>query len=653
MATCLLGRRSASTLSLPETRVRRQTPIWVVLVVLPLIVFWQVRGFDFVSFDDQGYTYGNLEVMAGLDGDGVRWSFTTIDEANWHPLTWLSLMLDTELHGGTARGFHLTNLALHLANGLLLFIVFLMMTGERWKSAFVAALFAIHPLHVESVAWISSRKDVLSTLFGLLALIAYVRYVRLRQVRWQIAALAAYLCSLLSKQMLVTLPFLLLLLDYWPLGRLKRRSSGTVRRLVLEKMPFLALAVASAVIVYWAQNQGGAMQSAEAFPLGVRLLNAPVAYVLYLARTIWPAGLSVFYPHPGAAISIVPAVGAAGLLAVASIVVLRQTTRRPFAFIGWFWFLGMLVPVIGLVQIGEQQMADRYTYLPIVGLFLIAAWLPSSLIPPAPWRNRLLVGTAAAALAGLAVAAWFQTGTWRDSETLFRRALAVTRNNAIVHNNLGSYLGRKGRYEAALEHLQQAVAIQPDNPDALSNLGLALSMTGRSGEAFPRFEKALAIDPELVSAHMNWGLVLTGSGRPLEALEHYRAALTIDPENAEIVGSLVSAHRSIGRGLAQGGDATGATSHFREALELQPEDAVSHYDLAAALFLQGVLDESRVHYEAALERNPDLAEARNGLGLVLLRQGDKVAAVKELRNALRIRPDFAAAQRNLKEALDR
>jgi tetratricopeptide (TPR) repeat protein len=631
--------------------VRQHHLIWVALAVLPLIVFWQVQEFDFVSFDDQAYTYGNPHVMAGLDGTGIRWAATTIDEANWHPLVWLSLMLDVELHGGTPGGFHRTNLALHLANGLLLFVALVAMSGERWKSAFVAALFAIHPLHVESVAWISSRKDVLSTLFGLLALIAYARYARLRRPRWYVAALAAYSCSLLSKQMLVTLPFLLLLLDYWPLGRLGHRSPGTVRRLVLEKLPFFALAAAFSVIVYYAQLEGDAMRSAETFPMGVRILNAPVAYVLYLARTVWPVGLSAFYPHPGSAVSIAGAVLAAAALTVVSIVALRQSSRRPFVFVGWFWFLGMLVPVIGLVQVGRQQMADRYTYLPIVGLFVLVAWLLPSLLPPAPWRDRYLVGVATAAIAALAFAAWVQTATWRNTGTLFEHALAVTRNNAIAHTNLGSWLGQQGQHEAALGHLQRAVAIDPDNPSAQNNLGLALSMTGRTTEAIPRFEKALAIEPGLVSAHMNWGLALVGNGRADESLEHFRAALELQPDNTEIQRALGATYRDLGRGLAQSGDIAGAAAHFRETLRLQPADALSHYDLAAALYLQGELHESRAQYEAALELDPELAEARNGMGLVLLRQGEKDAAIEELRKALEIRPDFAAAQRNLEEAL--
>ena len=525
---------------------RRHHLIWVALALLPLIVFWQVQEFDFVSYDDQSYTYGNPHVMAGLDGDGVRWAFTTIDEANWHPLVWLSLMLDTELHGGTPGGFHRTNLALHVANGLLLFVALVAMTGERWKSAFVAALFAIHPLHVESVAWISSRKDLLSTLFGLLALIAYARYAKLRRPRWYVAALLATGCSLLSKQMLVTLPFLLLLLDYWPLGRMDRRSPGTVRRLVLEKLPFFALTVAFSVIVYYAQQQGEAMWGEATFPWSVRILNAPVASVLYLAKTLWPAGLSVFYPHPGSAISVLGAAGAAGMLAVVSIVALWQRSRLPFVFVGWFWFLGTLVPVIGLVQVGGQQMADRYTYVPIVGLFVLVAWLLPSLLPPARWRDRLLVGIATAAIAALGSAAWVQTGTWRNTVTLFEHALAVDPYNAIAHTNLGSLRGQQGRYEAALGHLQSAVAIDPNNPAAQNNLGLALSMTGRTSEAITRFEKALAIDPTIVSAHMNWGLTLVGSGRAEEALKHFRAALDLEPDNAEIQRTLASTHRNLG-----------------------------------------------------------------------------------------------------------
>ena len=629
---------------------RYRALIWIALAVLPLIVFWQVQEFDFVGYDDQGYVYGNARVLAGLDADGVRWAFTTLDEANWHPLVWLSLMLDVELHGGTPGGFHRTNSLLHVANGLLLFALLAAMSGERGKSAFVAALFAIHPLHVESVAWISSRKDVLSTLFGLLALLAYARYVRSRGVRWYAAALAAYACSLLSKQMLVTLPFLLLLLDYWPLGRLEPRAPGTIRRLVLEKLPFLTLAAAFSVIVYYAQQHGEAVRSAEALPLVARFLNAPVAYVLYLAKTVWPAGLAAFYPHPGAAVSIAEAVGAALLLVGVSIVAWWQVSRSPFLFVGWFWFLGMLVPVLGLVQVGGQQRADRYTYLPIVGLFVIVAWFAPRLFPQTPWRNRLLSGVAATVVVLLAFTARAQTATWRNTETLFEHALAVTPNNAIAHLNLGSYLGQTGRHEEALEHVERAVAIAPDNAAARNNLGLALSMTGRPDEALPHFEKALQLDPRIVSAYMNRGHALVRIGRAEESLASFRSALELEPENVEIRNTLGAAYRDLGRSLAQSGEIAEAISRFREALRLQPEDAVSHYDLASGLYLQGSLDESRLHYEAALGYDPGLAEAHNGLGLVLLRKGDRDAAAERFRRALEIRPDFAPARRNLEQA---
>ncbi len=559
-----------------ERRRPQRALVWLILALLPLAIFWQVRGFDFVNFDDVDYVYGNSRVQAGLSWDNVRWAFVTTQASNWHPLVWLSLMLDARLWGIGAGGFHLVNALLHGVVGLLLFVVMNRMTGAWWRSAVVAALFAVHPLHVESVAWISARKDLLSALFGLLALLCYAEYAR-RPRAWSYGcALAGYAGSLMSKQMLVTLPFLLLLLDYWPLARFQSRP-GEWRRLWLEKLPFFVLAAVFGVVALLAQQHGGSVASLDRWPLGPRIANALVAYVLYLRQAVWPQGLACFYPYPTTGTSAPTVVGCIVSLGLITAASLAQARRRPYLPVGWLWFLGSLVPVIGLVQIGAQRMADRYTYWPLTGLCIALVWLVPS---PARDRRRALLALATAGLVvAFAVVAWRQTGTWRDTTTVWKRALAVTRNNYRAHNNLGAALGAVGRHDEAAYHFGKALEAEPEYASAHVNLGKVLDLQGRFEEAVAHFRRALEIDPKLASARINWAIALSRRRRFDEAILQFRAAIEADPDEPGVLRLLVEAHEAHGLSLVHQGRRVEAAAQFREALRLDPDSATAREQL--------------------------------------------------------------------------
>ncbi|MFL5339967.1 MAG: glycosyltransferase family 39 protein [Gemmataceae bacterium] len=398
----------------------------LLLVASTLAVFGRCLANEFVNYDDPQYVTDNPHVKEGLTLDGVRWAVTSTDYLNWHPLTWLSLQLDTELFGLEPWGFHLTAILLHAADALLLFLILRQTTGALWPSGFVAALFALHPLHVESVAWVAERKDVLSTLFGLLAIAAYLRYVEQPGWRRYLLVLLAAALSLTAKPMWVTLPGVLLLLDYWPLGRLQKSSTRTV---LLEKVPLLALAATAGVLTVFAQHRGGAVESLELFPWDQRVGNAVVSYIRYLGMTVWPEGLAPFYPHPRGNLPVWPDIGAAVLLVTITTVVLALRRRCPYLVVGWFWYLGTLVPMIGLVQVGEQARADRYTYLPLIGIFIIVAFGLSDLLRSRRFPRALLFAAAIAVILACATLTWKQIGYWHDSRALWAHAVAVTADN--------------------------------------------------------------------------------------------------------------------------------------------------------------------------------------------------------------------------------
>ena len=477
----------------------RQLPSRFVLVLLlaaaTLAVFVRVIHFEFLNYDDPLYVTANPRVQQGLSVEGIRWAFTTFTAANWHPLTWISLMLDGSIGGPGPLVFHLTNVILHLANVLLLFFLLDRMSGRPRRSAVVAALFAIHPLHVESVAWIAERKDVLSTLFLLLTLIAYARFVEQPDLPRRLAVVLLFALGLLAKPMLVTLPILLLLVDAWPL-----RRSAPWRSLVLEKLPLFALSIATGALTVAAQHRAETVGSLAGYPLGVRVANAIVATATYLGRTIWPTRLAVFYPHPGASLGAVAVAGSAVVLFALTSWAIRLRRNRPYLLIGWGWYLVTLAPVVGIVQVGWQARADRYTYIPLIGIFLAVVWAVSEGLAARP---VLLSSLAWAVVVPLGITAFVQAGYWRDSETLFRHALAVTDDNAVAHSNLGTALLRRGVLPEAEGHFTEAVRINPYFAEAHSNLGVALGRQGRIDEAILEWQRALELQPDYPDARRN------------------------------------------------------------------------------------------------------------------------------------------------------
>jgi hypothetical protein len=481
-----------------------------------------VGDFGFINFDDPSYVAANVVVLRGFTWRGVAWAFSSFETGNWHPLTWLSLMADVEVFGGGARVHHLVNLALHAANTLLLFGLLTGVTGQRWRSALVAVLFAVHPLHVESVVWISERKDLLSAFFGLLSIGAYLRYARARSIRWYALAVAGMVSSVSSKPMLVTLPAVFLLFDLWP-----RPRSETWRVLLLEKVPFLAIAAASSLVTVVAQTRGGAVSTLDAIPFAARLANAAVSYGSYLVKAIWPTALAVVYPHPAfTSDPTSPAVVAlwAAALTCVSIVVTVRRSRWPVLFFGWAWFIVTLVPVIGLVQVGMQAMADRYTYFPLIGIFVAATW---SLPEPTTRAARLALGIACATVALVAaLVARVQTTYWRDSQTLFRHALAVTHDNATALRNLGVACVEDRDYGRGIAALRESIRIVPGDAWAWMNLGIAQSAAGDQAGANRAFREALQLRPDDADVLYNVGIFAL-TQRNFETVRSIHARLAV------------------------------------------------------------------------------------------------------------------------------
>ncbi len=574
--------------SLPRARgCGRPALVALALATLTLTVFLPVGGHQFVNYDDPLYVSENPQVRAGLTPAGVHWAFTSGSASNWHPLTWLSHMLDVEVFGMEPGRHHLVSLAFHLLNTLGLFLVLRALTGALWQSAAVAALFGIHPQHVESVAWVAERKDVLSTFFWILTMAAYGRYVRRPGARRYLFVSAAFILGLLAKPMLVTLPFALLLLDFWPLGRLRSASGsepappermrfpGLALPLLLEKAPLFALAAFSSTVTYLVQRQGGAVKNEALFPFAARSANAVVAAATYVGKALWPSGLAVYYPHPIGAPTWWVVAAAAGVLLACTALSLAALRRRPFLAVGWFWYLGTLVPVAGLVQIGTQARADRYSYVPLIGLFLGAAWSGIELLEKRLPGRAVTMAAIVAGLAALSVAARIQVETWRDSETLYRQALRVTQRNFIAHNNLGSLLLERGELAEAIENFRQALLAEPLHPDVHYNLGNALARIGQYREA----------------------------------AEHYRETLRIHPDYPE-------AHGNLAWVLAELGDPDAAILHYRESLRLRPGDAVIHFYLGSALLQQQRFGEAAASFRSALRLKPDYPLAREKLGQI-------------------------------------
>jgi cytochrome c-type biogenesis protein CcmH/NrfG len=503
------------------------------------VVFAQTLRYDFVNYDDPSYVYQNTRITSGINLANVVWAFTHVHSENWHPLTTITHMMDCQLHGLKAGWHHFTNVFLHCLAVVFLFVALQQMTGALWRSAFVSAVFAVHPLHVESVAWIAERKDVLSAVFFMLTLLAYLRYTRRPSIGRYLTVVLVVALGLMSKPMLVTLPFVLLLLDYWPLGRLEARRSNNERqllRLVLEKIPLIALSAVSSIVTFLAQR--GAIGWTEQLPVSERISNAFVAYVIYIRQMFWPIGLAVFYPHPENRLPVWEVSLALIVLAGITVAAFVFRKRAPYFVTGWLWYLGMLVPVIGLLQVGWQGHADRYTYLPQIGLYIAVTWAVTDLTRS--WRfQRIALGTAAVlVVVALSCCAWVQTSYWRNSETLFTHALTVTGNNDVALNNLGIIFLDKGQLDDAISRLQAAIDLRPENAPAHDNLAKALLKKGQVAEAMVHYRKFLELEPANVEARNTLGTALIQQGHVREAIDQWQAALATQPENGNAASNL-------------------------------------------------------------------------------------------------------------------
>ena len=598
------------------------------LVLATFAIYWQVSSHEFVHLDDHELISQNRHLREGVTLEGVLWAFSFTDVAYWHPMTWLSLMVDYEIYGLNPKGYHLTNVLLHILCALFLFLALNRMTGSLWQSGFVASLFALHPLNVESVAWAVERKNVLSTLFWMLTFWSYARYVERSTIARYLLILIFFALGLMSKPTLVTVPFVLLLLDYWPLNRLELLASAghldqpstsparpTVGkshalRLLREKIPLFALSAMAIVITVLSNRYLGSLVTTDAAPLSLRISNGLTSYMGYVGKMIWPSNLAIYYPPPET-ITWWQVSVAVLFLTIVSLVVSRTVKTYPYLAVGWLWYLGTLVPSIGLVRVGMwPAMADRFAYVPLIGLFIMVAWGVPDLMRGRRHAKPVLA-TAAVSLLGVSIVCTFlQLKYWENSITLFEHTLQVTTNNSKIHNNLANVFTQKGMFQ----------------------------------EAIPHYLKALEINPGDAGAHINLGVALANQGRLEDAIEQYLAALRLRPQSPE-------AHNNLGVALYSQGDVRGAIENYMTAVQLRPDYAEAHNNLGNGLAQLGKLAEAEIHYSKALKLRADYPQAHNNLGVALARQGKLNEAIAQFREAVRLAPHFAQARANLELAL--
>jgi tetratricopeptide (TPR) repeat protein len=644
----------------------------VAMAAAVLATYWPVLEYDFVKYDDDRYITDNRHVTGGISRESVAWAFTEWHYYMWHPLTTLSQMLDCQLYGLSAGRHHLTSLLIHIAGTLLLFWVLTRMTGAIWPSAFVAAVFGLHPLQVESVAWLAERKNVLSGLFWILTIGAYALYARRPgPLRLLLVVLVFALC-IMTKAMVVTLPCALLLLDYWPLGRLRTTRKAGIRitplqsqenllevrpapndgrgtslgRLILEKMPLVILTVILSILTYNAQASGGVVSALEKLTLKSRAANAVISYLTYIEKMFWPSGLAVFYPHPAGNFSRTKVVVSAVLLLLLTVFFIYYGRRRKYLAVGWLWYIGTLVPTIGLVQVGAQARADRYMYVPMIGLLVILAWGVKDLVTR--WRHLRIAAVVAAAvlLPAAAVCTRLQLRHWKDSAALFKHALDVTTNNFVMENNYANLLSDAGRIEQAIEHYQKALKLRPRSAEVYTNLGNALMDLDNVEDAIEHYRKAVSLAPTLAVAHHNLARALTEKGANVEAVAEYREAVRLKPD-------YVTAWSNLGFELAQQGTLEEAIECYNNAITLQPDNIIAHGRLGLALASLGRDDQAIEQFQIVLKARPDDFEMHFNLGILLERRGKTDQAIEKYRRALQINPDFARAQRQLEAALQK
>jgi len=634
--------------SSPATLFHHAKVVWALaLLALTLWAFLPGVDNDFVRFDDLDYVMRNHTVQQGLSWHGVFWAFSSTSVANWHPLTWLSHMLDCQLFGLSPVGHHLTSILLHALNTLLVFVVLRSLTGSTGRSFLVAAFFGWHPLRVESVAWVAERKDVLSTLFWLLSLWAYAAYVRALTARparsrfYYCLTLVAFAGGLMAKPMVVTLPFALLLLDFWPLRRMFSSALDSklsaLKPLVLEKFPLFLLSAAACAITFLVQREGGAVDAV--MPIAYRLSNAIIACVRYLGKIFWPVDLAFFYPHPQQWSTLLVALAGLTLLGISLLAVVFRR-RTPSFITGWLWFLGTLVPVIGLVQVGQQSIADRYTYIPSLGISIALIWAVHQCI-----AGRILLTRVAKVMAGVSLLFCLlltrqQTRHWQNAETLARHALAVTRDNYIAHDLLGEVFEERGEYDEALRERRETLRLQPNYSPAHNNLGIALQKRNRLPEAISHFERALHLRPRYPEARYNLAAAFEQANRPGDALREYERALALRPDYAD-------AHYNLGLLLGRLGRLEEAITQFQETLRINPNAADAYNNLGVTLDRLGRPAEAINQYQQAIRAKPDFARAYFNLGVALASAGRLSEAGQQFEAALQLQPDYAEAQTNL------
>jgi Flp pilus assembly protein TadD len=634
-----------------QNRKFRLPLICVLIAIATVAVYLPVRNHEFISFDDDVYVSKNPNVQSGLTSQNIKWAFTTGYASNWHPLTWLSHQLDCTLFDGNSGAHHLVNVLFHIANTILLLIVLSRLTKRFWPSVFVAALFALHPLHVESVAWVAERKDVLSTMFWLLTMFAYIRYAERPSAGRFFLTLILFALGLMSKPMLVTLPFVLLLSDYWPLDRIRN-----LKNVVFEKIPFFLLSAVSSIITYIAQQKGGAVAVVH---LNERLTNALCSYLAYIGKMFWPSGLAVLYPQPAEGIPAYKVILCAIALVLVTILIISFGRRHKYLIVGWLLFLGTLVPVIGIIQVGSQSMADRYTYIPLIGLFIIIAFAAADLFQKMPFRKIVLATLAGAILSACTIVTSIQLRYWKNSISLFEHTIAVTKDNAVIYNSYASVIGPLGRYDEAAKYLTEAVRLMPNSPEAHYNLGNALRNLGNFDEAIKHYNIVLKLDHGYTSAHYALGLTLADKGDYDAAIEQYKICLKPDagPERNQLTGQSRNITRvgpdtpkllaSIGSAFAQKGQFALAIEYYNQALKLNPDYVPANALLAFALEKTGRTDEAIAQYHVVLKLVPDNAEINTNLGNLLQSQGKNGEAIQHYKKALQTDPNFQQARDHL------
>ena len=644
--------------------------ISIFLIVATVIVFWQVNYCDFINYDDHVYVTENGHVQRGLTMDGIRWAFTTYHASNWHPLTWISHMLDVQFFGLKPQWHHLTNLLFHIANTLLLFFVLYRMTNALWQSAFVAALFALHPLHVESVAWVAERKDVVSTFFWMLTMGAYCYYVERPGLRRYLPVVSFFALGLMAKPMLVTLPFILLLLDYWPFLRFEQKQLAPViqtkstkpmnpdkrkgksrknnpitikeevkadksadspfrwtmiRPLLWEKVPLFALAVFSSIITYIAQQKGGAVQSIEAFPLSVRISNALVSYITYIGRMIWPNSLAIYYPYPGLW-QLWQVLGAVFILIAVTLAAILMAKRFQYLTVGWLWYVGTLVPVIGLVQVGGQASADRYTYIPLIGLFIMVAWGMPTLLGQWRYCKKALIAFSTLTLLCLSIVTWTQVGYWQNNLTLYDHALKVTDNNCVVYINRGNAYAAIGNQQQAIEDFSRAIEINSKVPSAYFNRGAAYAAIGNQQQAIEDYNRAIEINPKYALAYYNRGNAYAAIGNRQQSIEDYDKAIEINPKYVEAYSNRAASYYLLGNRQQ-------AIENYNRAIEINSEFALAYYNRGNVYAANGNRQQAIEDFTRAIDINPKFASSYIKRAALYYSLGNQKQAYEDLRGA--------------------